>query len=121
MLSVPPYDRKTWGTKAFMVPFFCVHYGLFTAVHGGFLMALFGGYGQDAAPFPGPAIAASIRQFGLVLPVKRPFKLSFVAERSPPSQIACQEVPTAAEPAAEHFSKSSLSIRQKGKQSETRA
>ena len=69
MLSVSPYDRKTWKAKAFMVPFFCVHYGMFTAVHGIFVMALFGGYGQEGAPFPGPgAVVESVRHFGLVLP-----------------------------------------------------
>lgn len=29
--------------KAFMIPFFCVHYGIFTLVHGVFVFALFGG------------------------------------------------------------------------------
>lgn len=31
------------GTAAFMIPFFCVHYGMFCFVHGMFVMLLFGG------------------------------------------------------------------------------
>jgi hypothetical protein len=70
MLATPPYDFKGWTTKAFVVPFFCVHYGMFTAAHGLFVMVLFGGFGTDGAPFPGPgAVAASMKRFGLFLPV----------------------------------------------------
>ncbi len=69
MLSTPPYDLKTWIGKAFIVPFFCVHYGMFTGVHGIFVMVLFGGYGDKGAPFPGPDIVAdSIRQYALLAP-----------------------------------------------------
>lgn len=37
-----------------MIPFFCVHYGLFTFVHGIFVMEIFGGVKSDA-DFPDPA------------------------------------------------------------------
>ena len=31
------------ATKFFLIPFFCVHYGMFTFVHGIFIIAMFGG------------------------------------------------------------------------------
>jgi len=34
-------DRMTHWAKLFMIPFFCVHYGIFTAVHGTFLFGFF--------------------------------------------------------------------------------
>ena len=43
MLLVDPTDMALWALKLFMVPFFCFHYGMFTAIHGSFVMSLFGG------------------------------------------------------------------------------
>ncbi len=42
MLSAKPADPVTWIGKLFFIPFFCVHYGLFCAVHGMLLVSLFG-------------------------------------------------------------------------------
>ena len=41
------------ATKFFLIPFFCVHYGMFTFVHGIFIMAMFGGGLEHGASFPG--------------------------------------------------------------------
>ncbi len=48
MLWAAPGNPGGGAAKAFMVPFFCVHYGMFTLVHGVFIFALFGrGLGSD--------------------------------------------------------------------------
>ena len=43
------------GVKLFLIPFFTVHYGIFTMVHGAFVFAMFGAdwRGGGAGPFPG--------------------------------------------------------------------
>ena len=41
MVAAAPDDPLQWGAKLFLVPFFCVHYGMFTAVHGAFVFGLF--------------------------------------------------------------------------------
>jgi len=38
--------------KLFVMPFFLVHYGMFTAIHGVFVLVLFGGMAQQGAGFP---------------------------------------------------------------------
>jgi len=43
MLLAAPTDPVLWGGKLFLVPFFCFHYGMFTAIHGSFVVGLFGG------------------------------------------------------------------------------
>jgi hypothetical protein len=43
MLLVDPTDSVLWASKLFMVPFFCFHFGFFTAIHGTFVVSLFGG------------------------------------------------------------------------------
>jgi len=56
MLFARPSDAVAQATKVFLIPFFCVHYGMFTFVHGVFVFGLFG---KEYAP----------RGFGLSLPV----------------------------------------------------
>ena len=43
MLTANPESPVSWAGKLFIIPFFCVHYGMFTFVHGIFVIALFGG------------------------------------------------------------------------------
>ncbi len=42
MIVAAPDDPLQWGAKLLFVPFFCFHYGMFTAVHGAFVFGLFG-------------------------------------------------------------------------------
>ena len=41
------------ASKFFIIPFFCVHYGMFTFVHGIFIVMMFGGEMQNGQGFPG--------------------------------------------------------------------
>ena len=43
MLFAAPQDPVRWVAKLFIIPFFCVHYGMFTLVHGAFVIGFFGG------------------------------------------------------------------------------
>ena len=52
MLMASPASVGTWVGKLFLVPFFCIHYGMFTFVHGVFVFGLFGGYFTSGAAFP---------------------------------------------------------------------
>ncbi len=52
MLLAAPEQRLAWAAKLFMVPFFCVHYAMFTFVHSVFVIGLFGGGFRQGAPFP---------------------------------------------------------------------
>ena len=42
MLLANPKSPLSWAGKLFYIPFFCVHYGGFTLIHGFFVIALFG-------------------------------------------------------------------------------
>jgi hypothetical protein len=52
MLLAAPAQPLTWAAKLFFVPFFSFHYGMFTFVHGVFVMGMFGGAFRQGAPFP---------------------------------------------------------------------
>ena len=66
MLLASPSRPVGWVAKAFMVPFFCFHYGMFTLVHGVFVFGLFGGYFTSGAGLPdGTALSRAVGEFGL--------------------------------------------------------
>jgi hypothetical protein len=70
MITARPENTTHTGQRLFLIPFFCVHYGLFTAVHGMFVISLFGDMGEAAGELPGPAlIARIIDEQHLALPV----------------------------------------------------
>jgi hypothetical protein len=56
MLCARPAGGAPSATKLFLIPFFTVHYGMFTFVHGIFVFVLFAGDGHDS--FGGPASLA---------------------------------------------------------------
>jgi hypothetical protein len=43
MILASPAKPATWLGKVVAVPFFCIHYGMFTLVHGFFVFAMFSG------------------------------------------------------------------------------
>jgi len=57
MLFASPQDVASDAAKLFFVPFFMVHYGMFTMVHGIFVLVLFGPAGH-ASPSPAGFVAA---------------------------------------------------------------
>jgi hypothetical protein len=66
MLLADPRNTTFWFVKIFLIPFFCVHFGLFTFVHGVFVIGLFGGMFRTGAPFPDSDIVIGfIRQYQL--------------------------------------------------------
>jgi len=72
MLCADPADPAQWLLKLFLVPFFCVHYGMFTAVHGAFVFGFFGkvkATGSGEGMFPIPSWLAAIGEQGLWLAV----------------------------------------------------
>ena len=69
MLCADPRDPALWLGKLFMIPFFCVHYGMFTAVHGMFVFMLFGGdKAAQKLELAEPALRAAER-YDLWLPI----------------------------------------------------
>jgi len=52
MLWAQPDNPLIWVAKAGTIPFFIIHYGLFTTVHGVFVLTLFGGVHERGFPAP---------------------------------------------------------------------
>jgi hypothetical protein len=55
MIANQPSSPAGWAGKLFMIPFFSVHYGMFTFVHGVFVVMLFGGGLNSMHGIPGAA------------------------------------------------------------------
>lgn len=53
MLLADPESPVEWIGKFFTIPFFCVHYGMFTFIHGVLVIGLFGGGLRQGPGFPG--------------------------------------------------------------------
>lgn len=69
MLTIDPRDPALWMAKLFLVPFFCFHYGMFTAIHGAFVFSVFGkNYAVRELSVFGPATQAA-SDYGLWLPI----------------------------------------------------
>jgi hypothetical protein len=52
LLGARPREPLAWGAKLLMIPFFLFHYGMFTTVHGVFVMSLFGDGPAKASQTP---------------------------------------------------------------------
>ncbi len=52
MLTANPASPASWVGKFFIIPFFCVHYGMFTFVHGILVIGFFGGGLKHGVGFP---------------------------------------------------------------------
>lgn len=59
MLFCKSEKSWNWARKTAAISFFCVHYGIFTLVHGLFVFFLFGGWIDDDSIFPGPSTVAN--------------------------------------------------------------
>jgi len=63
----------SWVSKVTTIPFFIVHYGMFTLVHGVFVFALFGdtgiGHGGTMKGFTASAVLTAVGNAGLRWPV----------------------------------------------------
>ena len=62
MAVAEPRDITANASKLFLIPFFTVHYGMFTFVHGMFVLALFGPGGPSMSP---AALLAAVRAAGI--------------------------------------------------------
>jgi len=82
MLLSSPGSPGQWVAKFFMIPFFCVHYGMFTLVHGIFILVFFGGYMKSGSPMPGISdllnLIGSLQIGGAVLALMLSHTVSFI-------------------------------------------
>jgi hypothetical protein len=52
MFAANPSSPFSWIGKLFIIPFFCVHYGMFIFIHGMLVVGIFGGGMKEAHGFP---------------------------------------------------------------------
>ena len=60
MLTADPDQPVEWVAKVFAIPFFCVHFGMFTMVHGIFVFAIFGQHIPALQHFQGAWISPAM-------------------------------------------------------------
>lgn len=66
MATADPQEPMLWFGKLFIIPFFIVHYGMFTFVHGMFVLMLFGGPQHDTARAMSVAgLVGAVRSVGI--------------------------------------------------------
>jgi len=67
MLVANPKDPIVWGGKLFLIPFFCVHFGMFCFIHGVFVFAWFHGGPEvlKGGMSPIPLVLPAIRETGI--------------------------------------------------------
>jgi hypothetical protein len=65
MLTADPGDAVVWIGKGFLIPFFCIHYGMFTFIHGQFVLALFGGEAMRRSAFHLTGLVDAVGQAGI--------------------------------------------------------
>ena len=68
MLTARPKSEVAWAMKLLMIPFFCVHYGMFTFIHGMIVVAMFGG-GATLGGSSGTTLLHAVRGAGITIPV----------------------------------------------------
>lgn len=70
MAFARPSEPLAQAVKLFMIPFFCVHYGMFTFVHGVFVFGLFGGgFSHHGFGINPGIVLEAIRREGLGWPI----------------------------------------------------
>jgi hypothetical protein len=69
MLAAQPKSEITWAGKLVLIPFFIVHYGMFTFVHGMFVVGLFGGGATRLGGFSYHTLLSAVSGAGLTVPV----------------------------------------------------
>jgi hypothetical protein len=69
MLCAQPKHELIWAGKLFLIPFFVVHYGMFTFVHGMFVLGLFGGAAIRFGAVSLASLLAAVRGAGIGVPL----------------------------------------------------
>jgi hypothetical protein len=64
MIVCSPNDKRQSVSKVFLIPFFCMHYGVFTTVHGVFVIFMFGMLGGFIKP--GDFTSGPFDVFGII-------------------------------------------------------
>ena len=65
MLTADPGDGVVWVGKAFLIPFFCIHFGMFTFIHGQLVLAFFGGEAFRRSSFHVAGLIQAVGQAGI--------------------------------------------------------